>query len=88
MRILTLAYARPIQNEAPMRELYASPNGDRWYLVVDEASGYVFVRHLSNEASGGNVADILLSDFLAGGRSGPEHQELWALLRRIAREIA
>ena len=71
-----------------MRELYASPNGDRWYLVVDEASGYVFVRHLSNEASGGNVADILLSDFLAGGRSGPEHQELWALLRRIAREIA
>jgi hypothetical protein len=71
-----------------MRELYASPNGDRWYLVVDEASGRAFVRHASNEASGSNVADIPLPDFLADARSGPEHQALWALLRRIAIEIA
>jgi hypothetical protein len=75
-----------MQNEAPMRELYASPNGDRWYLVVDEASGHTFVRHASNEASGGNVAIIPLSAFLADWRSGPEHQEIWALLRRIVEE--
>lgn len=71
-----------------MGELYASPNGDRWYLVVDDASGHAFVRHSSNEASGGNVADIALSDFLADERNGPEHQELWALFRRIASETA
>lgn len=71
-----------------MRELYASPNGDRWYLVVDEASGHAFVRHVSNEASGGNVADIPLPLFLAHGRSGPEHQAFSALLRRSADETA
>lgn len=41
---------------------------------------------MSNEASGGNVADIPLSLFLTHGRSGPEHQAFWALLRRIAEE--
>jgi hypothetical protein len=36
-----------------MRELYSSPNGDRWYLARDVDLGQVFVRHEPNIPSGG-----------------------------------
>lgn len=36
-----------------MRELYSSPNGDRWYLARDVDLGEVFVRHEPNIPSGG-----------------------------------
>ena len=66
-----------------MRELYASSNGDRWDLVVDASSGHTFVRHTANEPSGGNVVDMALWTFLSLDRSGPEHQELWALIQTL-----
>ena len=69
-----------------MRKLYASSNGDRWDLVVDASSGYTFVRHTANEPSGGNVADIALPIFLSLDAGGPEHQALWALIRRSLSE--
>ncbi len=47
------------------RELYSSPNGDRWHLCKD-ASGRVFVLHQANIPSG---------DFLTRGY-GPEQQAL------------
>ena len=56
------------------KELYSSPNGDRWHLCRD-SSGYVFVLHQPNIPSGGHVSRIELSDFLARGR-GPEQQAL------------
>ena len=62
------------------RELYASPNGDRWFLARDPATGRVLVRHVANAASGGQVSDIEIGDFLARGMHNPEHQ---ALLRLI-----
>jgi hypothetical protein len=31
-----------------MRELYSSPNGDRWYLARDVDLGQVFIRHEPN----------------------------------------
>ena len=31
-----------------MRELYGSPNGDRWYLARDIDLGQVFIRHEPN----------------------------------------
>jgi hypothetical protein len=61
-----------------VRKLYASPNGDRWYLIRD-VSGEVFIRHEANVASGSNVAHIELGVFLSGG-NGPEQQELLRLI--------
>lgn len=47
-----------------MRELYSSPNGDRWYLARDVDLGRVFVRHEPNIPSAGKVAHIELGAFL------------------------
>jgi hypothetical protein len=62
------------------RELYSSPNGDRWFLSRDPATGRVFVRHEANVPSGGQVTDIDIGAFLSRGVYNPEHQ---ALLRLI-----
>ena len=64
----------------PMREIYASSNGDVWHLLRDPATGHTFVRHTANAASGGNVVDMSLPVFLSLGRGGPEHQALWAMI--------
>jgi len=61
------------------RELYSSPNGDRWFLSRDPGTGKVFIRHEANAPSGGHLTDIEIGTFLSGGRN-PEHQ---ALLRLI-----
>jgi hypothetical protein len=61
-------------NTTRMRELYSSPNGDRWHLCKDE-SGRVFVLHQANIPSGGQTSQIELRDFLARGY-GPEQQAL------------
>jgi hypothetical protein len=61
-----------------VRKLYVSPNGDRWYLVVDPPAG-VFVRHEANVAAGGTVTHIEIAEFLSIGR-GPEQQELLRLI--------
>jgi hypothetical protein len=62
------------------RELYASPNGDRWYLARFPDSGRVFVQHEPNHASGGRVSHIELGAFLSAGGHGPEHQALVRLI--------
>jgi hypothetical protein len=62
------------------RELYSSPNGDRWLLKRDPATGNVFVRHEANVPSGGKRTDIDIGEFLSEGQRNPEHQ---ALLRLI-----
>jgi hypothetical protein len=62
------------------RELYSSPNGDRWFLALDPATGDVFVRHEPNPPSGGRPSDIEIGEFLGRGQRNPEHQ---ALLRLI-----
>ena len=59
----------------PNRLIYASPNGDHWY-----------VRHIGNIASGGHVTDFSLATFLASGRNGPEHQEFWRLIGTLVGE--
>jgi len=62
------------------RELYSSPNGDRWFLSRDPATGDVFIRHEANIPSGGRHTDIDIGDFLSGGRRNPEHQALLHLI--------
>ena len=47
-------------NVTQTRELYSSPNGDRWYLGKD-ASDRVFVLHQANVPSGGQISKIELS---------------------------
>jgi hypothetical protein len=60
------------------RELYSSPNGDRWHLCRD-TSGKVFVLHQANIPSGGRVSQIEVGDFLARG-CGPEQQALLQII--------
>jgi hypothetical protein len=65
-------------NATRTRELYSSPNGDRWQLCKD-ASGRVFVLHQANIPSGGHISQIELGDFLARG-CGPQQQALLQMI--------
>jgi|SRR5258708_22032 hypothetical protein len=56
------------------REIYRSPNGDRWLLARDPNTGRVFVTHEPNLPSGGQVADIEIGAFLIAAGNGPEKQ--------------
>jgi hypothetical protein len=56
------------------REIYFSPNGDRWFLCRE--GDHMFVLHRANESSGGKVTPVELGDFLRKGNAGPEHQAL------------
>jgi|SRR4051794_37066304 len=58
-----------------VKELYNSPNGDRWALCRDQ-SGKLVVSHQPNHASGGRASEIGVEAFLSQHRSGPEHQAL------------
>jgi hypothetical protein len=65
-------------NHIRTKELYTSPNGDRWHLCK-EATGRLFVAHQTNLPSGGHISHIELADFLARGY-GPEQQSLLRLI--------
>ena len=60
------------------REIYASPNGDRWVLV--DSPDTPQVEHRANLASGGAVTRFLLSTFLGPNNHGPEHEALRTML--------
>jgi hypothetical protein len=61
------------------RELYNSPNGDRWYLVREAHSSQPMIVHEPNVPSGGATSMMSVCDFLARGH-GPEQQELLRLI--------
>jgi hypothetical protein len=65
-------------NATQTRELYSSPNGDRWYLCKDR-SDRVFVLHQANIPSGGQISQVELHDFLSRGY-GPEQQALLQII--------
>lgn len=65
---------------ADARLLYASENGDKWFLVRGNAPERVFIRHEPNTASGGRIADLEIGEFLIRGIYGPEHVELLRLI--------
>jgi hypothetical protein len=69
-----------------IRQLYASPNGDRWYLARYPESGRVFVQHVPNVPSGGQPSNIELADFLGRGGNAPEHQALVRLIGTLIGE--
>ena len=63
-------------------DIYRSANGDRWKLVRDTGTGRVMVRHEANAASGGNVLETEVEDFLRIDGPGPEFAALRRLLDR------
>jgi hypothetical protein len=67
-----------------MRELYSSPNGDRWYLARDIDLGQVFIQHEPNLPSGGKAVRIEVGAFLSQSGRGPEHRELLRLIGTLA----
>jgi hypothetical protein len=72
---------------AQERELYNSPNGDRWYLAREPETGRIFVRHRANVPSGGKVTDIDIGAFLSGGLRHPEHQALLHLIGTLVESV-
>jgi hypothetical protein len=74
-------------NDTRTRELYSSPNGDRWLLCKDP-SGRVFVLHQANIPSGGQASQIELGDFLTRGY-GPRalFQMIGTLIESIPGEL-
>jgi hypothetical protein len=65
------------------RELYASPNGDMWYLCR-ETDGRPVVSHQPNADSGGKSSKIELCTFLSDGKQGPQQQALLQLIADLA----
>ena len=65
-------------------DIYRSSNGDVWRLLRDVSSTRAFVRHTSNQSSGGSVHDVTVEEFLAVNGSGPEHGALQILLAKLA----
>ena len=68
-------------------ELYSSPNGDRWLLARDPATGDVFVRHEPNVPSGGQPSHIDIGAFLSRGPRNPEHKALLHVIRTLSRAV-
>ena len=68
------------------REIYHSPNGDRWFLARDPGSGRAFVLHEPNLASGGKPSQTQIGYFLARTGQGPEHQELLRLIGTLVED--
>jgi hypothetical protein len=77
-----------MMNMIETKQLYASANGDRWFLAHDPRSGRVFVRHEPNVASGGQRAELEIGEFLARGGQGPEHQALLRLIGTLVGDRA
>jgi hypothetical protein len=58
-----------VMTTSTARELYASPNGDRWALARNR-DGELVVCHQPNRASGGVVSEIPVDVFLSHGGQG------------------
>jgi hypothetical protein len=60
--------------------LYASSNGDRWWLCRGNEPADVFVLHEPNVPSGGLASRVEIGRFLCDSPAGPQHHELLRLL--------
>jgi hypothetical protein len=65
-----------------IRELYVSPNGDRWSLCRNSTGSFV-VFHRPNASSGGQASQTEVANFLSSGSRGPEHQALLHALTEL-----
>ena len=63
-------------------DFYSSSNGDRCRLVRDIETGHRTVRHEPNLASGGQVTDTAIAEFLDRTGISPQNVALRALLEK------
>jgi hypothetical protein len=66
------------------RELYASPDGERWYLARQADSQQVYVLHVTQAPSGPRTTHIAIGEFLDGEGHPPEQQALLRLIGTLA----
>lgn len=66
------------------RMFYTSENGDRWLLLSNE-DDIVSVRHVPNDASGGDSKAYEVGAFLIEARHSPQNQALRALISSLTR---
>jgi hypothetical protein len=62
-----------------LRELYLSPNGDKWEVAEDDDKR-LFIRHTPNLASGGRQSIMTLASFLQPDHAGPQQDALNKLI--------
>jgi len=68
------------EESATSTDIYRSSNGDRWRLISDSDTGRRLVRHEPNRASGGQVTEVTIEEFLAVNGPGPEYEALRRIL--------
>jgi hypothetical protein len=68
------------------RLIYASSNGDQWFLWRDVESGQALVRHVPNPASGGESVHIEIDAFLSKDRGSPQRRELMRMIGSLSPE--
>jgi hypothetical protein len=61
---------------------YSSANGDRWQLVKNAETGHFAIRHEPNLASGGQVSEVDIADFLSRSGHSPQAEALQVLLAK------
>jgi hypothetical protein len=74
------AEAARAEASATSTDIYRSSNGDRWRLISDPDTGRGLVRHEPNRASGGQVTEMTIEEFLAVNGPGPEYEALRRIL--------
>lgn len=63
-----------------LQQFSSSSNGDRWFLLTEEATQQAFVLHKANEPSGGHQTQMPVADFLNQKPFGPEREALINIL--------
>ena len=76
------AEAAKAEVPANSTDVYRSSNGDRWRLITDVVSGRRVVRHEPNLASGGQITETPVEEFLAVNGPGPEYRGIAATARQ------
>jgi hypothetical protein len=81
-----LAESLGVESVAASKLIYASSNGDQWFLARDVESGQALVRHVPNPASGGESIHIEIDAFLSKDRGSPQRQELMRMIGSLIPE--
>jgi hypothetical protein len=81
-----LAESVGVESVAASKLIYASSNGDQWFLARDVQSGQALVRHVPNPASGGESIHIEIDAFLSKDRGSPQRQELMRMIGSLIPE--
>lgn len=66
---------------ATSTDIYRSSNGDYWRLISNPVSGRRVVLHEPNPASGGQVTEVTVEEFLAANGPSPQVEALRRILR-------